>query len=183
MGRASHAPMEGQEHGRGHGHADHRRTPAKMSAPRDRMPARKRLAIYLVLGSLWLSGCVWLALDEFFESRGQFGMTPHPWAPAILLVHGIVAILSMYLLGWVTARHVLRWWPGRLRRLSGGVLAVFFVFLSLSGFALFFVSDDRWQHLAATAHDALGLGITVFAIQHWFFARRRDMRRAASRPW
>jgi len=175
--------MRGQEHGRGHGRADHRRMPPITSAPRDRMPARKRLAIYLVLGTLWLSGCMWLVLDEFFESRGQFGMTPHPWAPAILLVHGMVAILSMYLLGWVTARHVLRWWPGRLRRLSGAVLAAFFLLLSLSGFALFFLSDDRWQHLAATAHDALGLGITVFAIQHWFFARRRDMRSAASRPW
>ena len=162
---------------------DHGPSPAKMSVPRDHMPVRKRLAIYLLFGTLWLSGCVWLVLDQFFESPGPFGMTPHPWTPAILLVHGIVAILSMYLLGWVTARHVLRWWPGRLRRLSGGALAAFFLFSSVSGFALFFVSDDRWQRLAATAHEVLGLGITVFAIQHWFFVRRRDMRSAASRPW
>jgi hypothetical protein len=146
------------------------------------MPASRRLSIYLVLGALWVSGCVWLVLDQFFESKGQFGMTPHPWASGILLVHGIIAIFSMYLLGWVSARHVLRWWPGRLRRLSGGTLAALFALLTLSGFALFFVSDDRWQHLAAAAHDVLGLGITVFAIQHWFFARRRDMRSAASRP-
>ena len=157
--------------------------PPKRSAPRQSMPGRKRLAIYSVLGALWLSGCAWLVLDRFFESKGQFGMTPHPWAPAILLVHGIVAILSMYLLGWVTARHVLRWWPARLRRMSGGMLAALFVLLTVSGFALFFVSDDRWQHLAAVAHDVLGVGITVFAIQHWFLARRRDMRSAASRPW
>ena len=175
--------MQRQEHVRAHRHVDHRRTPSKKSPVPARMSARKRLAIYSLLGTLWFSGCAWLVLDQFFESKGQFGMTPHPWAPAILLLHGIVAILSMYLLGWITARHVLRWWPGRLRRLSGGVLAGFFVLLALSGFALFFVSDDRWQHFAATAHDVLGLGITVFAIQHWFFARRRDMRSAASRPW
>ncbi len=175
--------MQRQEHVRAHRHVDHRRTPSKKSPVPDRMSARKRVVIYSLLGTLWFSGCAWLVLDQFFESKGQFGMTPHPWAPAILSLHGIVAILSMYLLGWITARHVLRWWPGRLRRLSGGVLAGFFVLLSLSGFALFFVSDDRWQHFAAAAHDALGLGITVFAIQHWFFARRRDMRSAASRPW
>ena len=64
----------------------------------------------------------------------------------------------------------------------GGALAALFLLLTLSGFALFFVSDDRWQHLAATVHDALGLGITVFAVQHWFFARRRDIRSADSRP-
>jgi hypothetical protein len=156
---------------------------ARASEPRGRMPARKRLAIYSVFGGLWLSGCAWLLLDQFFESKGEFGMMPHPWEPAILLVHGIVAILSMYLLGWITARHVLRWWPGRLRRLSGASLAAMLTLLGLSGFALFFLSDDRWQRLAAAAHDVLGLGITVFAIQHWFFAKRRDMRSAASRPW
>src|ERR1700680_2452135 len=102
----------------------------KTSASRDRMPARKRLAIYWVLGALWLSGCAWLALDQFFESTGDFGKMPNPWEPTILLAHGIIAILSMYLLGWVTARHVLRWWPGRLRRLSGGMLGALVVPLS-----------------------------------------------------
>ena len=147
-----------------------------------RMPVRSRLAVYLILGALWLSGCSWLVLDGFFESTGPFGVTPHPWEGAVLTLHGIVAIISTYLFGWLTARHLLARWPARSRRLSGATLAAFFVLLTASGFALFFVSDDRWQRLAAVAHDALGLGILVFAIQHWFFARRRDMRSAASRP-
>jgi hypothetical protein len=147
------------------------------------MRGRRRVAIYAVLGLLWLSGCAWLLLDQFFESQGQFGRVPNPWEPAILLAHGVMAVFSMYLLGWVSARHVLRLWPGRLRRLSGGLLAALLALLGVSGFALFFVSDDRWQHAAAVVHDALGLGITGFAIQHWFFAKRRDMRSAASRPW
>jgi hypothetical protein len=147
------------------------------------MSMRRRLAVYVILGALWLSGLVWLVLDQFFESRGPFGMIPSPWRPPVLLVHGVLAILSMYLLGWVTVRHVIRLWPGRLRRLSGGALAALLALLALSGFALFFVSDDRWQHLAAVVHEVLGLGITLLAIQHWFFARRRDMRSAASRPW
>ncbi len=72
---------------------------------------------------------------------------------------------------------------GRLRRWSGATLMAFLALLALSGFALFFVSDDRGQHLAALSHDLLGLGVTVFGIQHWFFASRSDMRKAASRPW
>jgi hypothetical protein len=147
------------------------------------MSARSRFAVYGILGALWLSGCVRLVLDEFFESTGPFGATPHPWAGAILTLHGIAGIVSTYLFGWLTARHVLARWPGRSRRLSGATLAASFMLLTLSGFALFFVSDDRWQHLAALTHDAFGLGILVFAIQHWFFPKRRDMRSAASRPW
>jgi len=147
-----------------------------------RMPRQVRAAIYLIIGGLWLSGCLWLVLDEFFARPGPFGPTPHPWEPALLLVHGVVAIAAMYLLGWVSLRHILRWWPGHLRRLSGATLSTCLVLLVVTGFALFFVSEDRWQHAAAFSHDACGLLVTVFGIQHWFFARRRDMRSAASRP-
>jgi hypothetical protein len=146
------------------------------------MPRRQRLAIYCVLGALWLSGCLWLMLEQFFARAGPFGRVPHPLQPGLLLAHGIIGISSMYVLGWVSARHVLRWWPGRVRRWSGGALALFFALLALSGFALFFLTEDRWQRTSAAAHDVLGLGVTVFAIQHWFFARRRDIRRADSRP-
>jgi hypothetical protein len=167
-----------------HGTAHRRRPPhGGGMLPQGRMPNRQRAAIYSVLGGLWLSGCLWLMLDQFFARRGQFGPMPHPWQPAILMIHGVVAIIGMYLLGWVTARHVLNLWPGRLRRVSGAALAAFLALLVVSGFALFFMSDDRWQRAAALSHDALGLLVTLFGIQHWFFARRRDMRSAASRPW
>ena len=145
-----------------------------------RMSRAQRLSIYLSVGALWLSGCVWLCLDQFFARRGQFGATPHPLEPPVLLLHGVTAILSMYLFGWITARHVLRWWPGGLRRLSGGALAAFLAVLTVSGFALFFLTDDESQHIAVVIHEALGLGVTVFAIQHWFFAHRRASRSRAS---
>jgi len=141
-----------------------------------RMPPLQRAAVYSVLGALWLSGCWWLCLDQFFAARGQFGVTPHPWEPAVLLLHGVIAILSMYLLGWISAQHVLRWWPRRLRRLSGGALAAFLALLAVSGFALYFVGDDRWQHAAALTHDVLGLAVTASGIQHGFFARRIALR-------
>ena len=169
---------------RGHRHASAlRRHVHTGNGAAPRMPGQQRAAIYCVLGGLWLSGCVWLVLDQFFSRPGPFGVTPHPWQPGLLLIHGIIAIAGMYLLGWVTARHVVRWWPGRVRRVSGTLLAGFLGLLVISGFALFFVSDDRGQRIASLSHDVLGVGVTVFGIQHWFFARRRDMRSAASRPW
>ncbi len=144
--------------------------------PYGRMAQGQRLSVYLIFGSLWLTGCLWLCLDQFFARPGQFGIMPHPWEPAILLLHGVIAILSMSLLGWITAKHVMRWWPAGLRRLSGATLSAFVVLLAVSGFGLFFLSEDRSQHVAAVSHDVLGLGLTVFAIQHWFFAKRGDVR-------
>jgi hypothetical protein len=146
---------------------------AKHGWERARMPRRRRVAVYLVLGGLWVTGCWWLLLDQFVAKRGPFGVTPHPLEPPLLLVHGVTAVLGMYLLGWISSRHVLRWWPGGLRRLSGTALALMLALLVISGFALFFVSDDEWQHAAAVIHEVLGVAVTLFAVQHWFF-RGRD---------
>jgi hypothetical protein len=137
-----------------------------------RLSAAQRLSIYGIVGALWSTGCAWLILDQFFTRRGQFGATPHPWEPPLLLVHGVISILSMYLFGWITARHVLRWWPARMRRWSGGGLAAFIAALIVSGFALFFLTDDGLIHDAAVIHELLGVAVALFAIRHWTHRRR-----------
>ena len=136
------------------------------------MPRRQRLAVYLISTLLWASGLLWLMLDEFFTHEGQFGRTPHPLESPVLLVHGILAIVSAYVLGWISARHVLQWWTAGLRRWTGTVFATLVAILSLSGFALFFLSSDEWQRFTKITHEALGAAIIVFAIQHWLFGRR-----------
>jgi hypothetical protein len=132
------------------------------------MSKRERLTVYIVVGALWLSGCVWLGLDQFFSHPGEFGTTPNFLQPPLLLLHGVLALFGLYLFGYMTARHVVRWWPGRMRRISGGTFAAMLATLTLSGFVLFFVSDDQSQHIAVLIHDVLGIAIVVFAIQHWF---------------
>jgi hypothetical protein len=139
------------------------------------MPRRPRVALYIVMGALWLTGCWWLILDQFVAQRGPFGVIPHPLEPTLLLVHGICSIAAMYLLGWITARHVLRWWTSGMRRLSGSVLATILAVLVISGFALFFATEDEWQHALAVVHEVLGIAVTAFAVQHWFFRGRREL--------
>jgi hypothetical protein len=84
---------------------------------------------------------------------------------------------SLYLLGYVSAHHVVRWWRGGLRRLSGGSFAAILAVLTVGGFALFFVSDDQWQRVLVETHDVLGIAITAFALQHWLFRRRPKLRK------
>jgi hypothetical protein len=148
----------------------------------NRMPVPLRYVVYAAFGLLWCSGCFWLVLDRFYASRGPFGATPHPWEPAVLLLHGIAAIAVTYLLGWVAARHAVEAWQRNTRRVSGGFLAGMLAVLSLSGFALYYLSDDRWQHATAILHELVGLALIVSAVQHVSISRRRDMRSAASRP-
>jgi hypothetical protein len=136
------------------------------------MTAQQRRGVYLLTGLLWLSGCVWLGMDQWPSHRDPFAGERNAWQPALLTAHGIMAIASMYLIGWISSHHVVRWWVIKRRRWSGGLLAGATAVLILSGFALFFVSDDRWQRYAAGVHDVLGVSFTVLAIQHWFNFKR-----------
>jgi hypothetical protein len=133
----------------------------------------QRLTIYGMVGALWLTGGAWLVLHQFFTRRGPFGALPHPLEPTMLTSHGVLAISGMYLFGWITARHVLRWWPGRVRRWTGGGLAGLLAVLIVSGFALFFLTEDDWQRYAAWTHEALGLAVILFALPHWFMHKGR----------
>ena len=142
------------------------------------MPRGQRAAVYLIVGVLWISGFAWLCLDQFAAQPGPFGSIRHPLQPPLLLAHGVVAVASLYLFGWIGARHALRWWVGGLRRMRGGTLASILALLILTGFALFFLSSDAWQRYTAAVHDVLGIAVTLFAIQHWFFGRRSARARA-----
>ena len=137
------------------------------------MSKRERLAVYWLIGALWLSGCLWLYLDQFLSRRGEFGPIAHPMEPPLLLLHGVIAILSMYLFGYVSTRHIVRGWRGGHRRLSGGMFVTVLIVLIVSGFALFFLSDDHWQRVARLTHEGFGLAGTAFALQHWLLRAPR----------
>ena len=135
------------------------------------MPVALRVTTYVVFTVLWLSGCIWLVLHEFFATQGEFGTVQHPWEPALLLMHGVIAVFAVYVLGWLTARHITEKLEQSRRLVSGFALLVLLFVLSISGFALFFLTDDRVRAWSSDLHEILGLTITLFAVEHWFFGK------------
>ncbi len=146
------------------------------------MSGLQRWAIYSLTASLWLSGCLWLYLDQMARHRDAFGGERSPWQSAMLTAHGVLAIAGMYLLGWVTTRHIAYWWNLDRRRASGSFLSSVLGILTISGFALFFLSDDRWQQCTAIVHDVLGVAVAILIIQHWFLFRRASSQPPAPQP-
>ena len=153
---------------------------AQVSAeyPRRLMQTGLRFTIYLCAGGVWLSGCLWLVLQEYFATSGDFGVTRHPWEPTLLWIHGVLSIAFAYVFGWIMARHAADAWRQHKRRVSGGLLTCVVVVLSVSGFALFFVTDANWQSQSARAHEIIGLLVTAFAIEHWRVLNGRAARGA-----
>ena len=145
----------------------HRSIPISAEYPRRLMQTGLRYTIYLCAGGVWLSGCVWLILQEYFATAGEFGVTRHPWEPTLLWIHGVLSIGFAYVFGWIMARHASEAWRQHKRRVSGGLLTFIVVVLSVSGFALFFLTEPSWQTMSARLHEIIGLFVTAFAIEHW----------------
>jgi hypothetical protein len=137
------------------------------------LPLWLRVTIYSSFGALWATGVVIFTLKYFFQAAGEFGPMPHPWQAKLLVVHGIVALFSTYLFGWISAQHVGEAWRRGVSRASGTWLIVLIAALGLSGFAAFFLVDDSIRSVNGTIHEFVGLVLLLPWIAHWLTGRGR----------
>jgi hypothetical protein len=135
-------------------------------------PALRR-ALYAAFGLLWLTGCAWLVLHYFFRTSGEFGPTPHPWEPGVLTVHGIVAMLALFLFGWVSGGHIGPNWRPRLRRTSGIWLTSLLGALVITGIANIYAPEGALHANSTLVHEVLGAAIALPLVWHFFKSRRR----------
>jgi hypothetical protein len=131
-----------------------------------RMSVGLRSAVIMAFGTLWITGCFWLVLQYFFAQPSDFGPLQHPWGPIVLRIHGWIAVAGVFLLGWVTARHVSDRWPQMIKRVSGISMASVAAILGVTGYALYYTTD-RVHDVAGVAHEFIGAVAVLFALTHW----------------
>ncbi len=137
------------------------------------MPRSLRAATTIVCALLWLSGGLWMLLHYFFPIVTEFGPSPNSWEPFIIRLHGILAVGTVFLLGWVSSRHISEAWGRKRNHVSGIVLSSVCALLVLSGYALYYLVDGQVRTGSALVHQALGAGAVVIALIHW---RRNSQR-------
>jgi hypothetical protein len=83
------------------------------------------------------------------------------------------AVAGVFLLGWITAAHVVGRWQSSCGRRSGLTLAACATLLIVSGYALYY-STGSPHEVAARVHEGLGVAALLAALAHWW--RRRPSR-------
>ena len=150
-----------------------------------RLSQRINAALLIVLGALWVSGVGWLLVHYLYARPGEFGVIRHPFETPLLTIHGVLALLGLFLLGWFAGRHA-GVAAGRRRRASGWWLTLWMAALVLAGGAQFFLSSELWQARATLAHEILGAALLLPVLAHgWHFsvaARERDRARGFQGP-
>jgi hypothetical protein len=136
------------------------------------MPNWLRRCLYASLGLLWLSGLAWLILHLFFARAAEFGVTPHPWQPTILVIHGVLAAVATFLFGWIAGSHVGAGWRRGAQRISGISLIALLVVLALTGLGSYYLTWDGARAANSLAHEIAGVLAIVPALLHWAVTRR-----------
>lgn len=136
-----------------------------------RLSAQLRASVHLVFSVLWLSGVAWLLLHYFAARPGEFGLVRHPLEAPLMLVHGVVAMLALFVLGWFAALHSSDGNRRRARRASGWVLSTLIGVLAIAGCLQFFVSGEGAQAVLRLVHEVCGVALLLPVLAHlWSFS-------------
>ena len=140
--------------------------PRKAARPgrRQRLAAYWASALLLASGGLWLVAHYLLPLPEFAAR--------HPLEPWAMRLHGGATLFGLAVFGSLWGDHVLPAWKQGRHRSHGGVLALFWLVLILTGYGLYYLSDEGARALASISHITLGTILPVGLAMHVSLARR-----------
>jgi hypothetical protein len=144
-------------------------TPAELAtraAQRAPMARGMRVAVLAAGAVLWLTGALWLVAHLAFPQHNEFGWLPNPSEAPLMRVHGLIAVVAVFLFGWIGAGHMLARWSASANRVSGLWLAGCAIVLVVSGYALYYTTGPLHAG-AAVLHEGLGLLAIVAAVTHW----------------
>lgn len=135
------------------------------------MSRRVRNIVMYGASALWLSGAIWMVLHYFFSAVTEFGVTPNAWEPFTIRIHGALAMLMLFMFGWIGGTHVAVRWRQWRANLDGLVLLVVTTLLVVSGYSLYYLVDDSQRHVVSLIHQVIGGVIVFVAVIHWSKAR------------
>lgn len=145
-------------------------------------PFHRRI-FYSVFGILWGSGALWL-LSEWFKDP-ELGAARTLLQTVSMKAHGATILAYLAMLGSLLT-HIRRAAALKANRLSGFSIIALNGILALSGWFLYYASEDAFRQWSSTIHWAIGLASLPLLCGHVLLGRgwtgrRRDGNKDALR--
>jgi hypothetical protein len=135
---------------------------------------RHKRILYAVFTLLWTSGALWLAFHYFLRVPGEFGDVAHPLEKWWLRLHGLMAFAVLVAIGSVLPIHARRAWHLKKNRASGAAMKSIFLWMALTGYALYYFASDANEAWLPLLHWVAGLALPLMLVVH--------IRRGRARP-
>lgn len=136
--------------------------------------------LFIIAGSTWTSGAVWLVFHHFLMQKGEFGPTPNPMEPWLLELHGAFAFLLTWVFGLIWGVHVSKALPFKRRKITGIAVVSLMIVLTATGYLLYYVGADEPRQIISVCHWALGLVAPVIFFLHRSRKWNRRFRRSVT---
>lgn len=138
-----------------------------------RFPNSYRRFLYSLVTLSWLSGSIFFALSRWFMIEGDFGPMKHPWQFPVLMLHGAVAFLMIFIFGFILASHVPITWKLKKYKMLGIAVISVISFQIISAYLLYYLSNETVRDFIANCHAAIGFSLPIVLAVHVVHAIRR----------
>lgn len=137
---------------------------------RNRISRWQKRTLYISVSMLALSGLLWLSTHHFAWpaiARASMEGLPSPWEPWLMRLHGAAMMVMLFLIGRLSATHVMRGWRLPATRKRGGLgLLIGMALLTLTGYSLYYLVPDDWRDVVGWVHASIGLIWTLVLVVH-----------------
>jgi hypothetical protein len=143
----------------------------------------ERWAVWGTSLATFATGVVYLVMKYLLVTDDPFAVVNHPWQPAVLKAHILVAPLLTFSIGLVALRHVWRHLQSRLPagRRSGIVTLAMVAPMIATGYLIQAVTQETLLRAMALSHIGFGLLYGVGLLAHQFSAGGRRAREARAK--
>jgi hypothetical protein len=140
----------------------------------------ERWAVWSTSVATFVTGIIYLWMKYLLVSDDPLAVVNHPWQPAVLKLHILVAPLLVFSMGLIALRHVWRHLRSKMRdgRRSGLLPVVVLGPMIVSGYLIQTLTEEGWLRGMAIVHIGLGLAFGVVLLAHQFAAGGRKARSA-----
>jgi hypothetical protein len=141
-----------------------------------RLGAVRRLTVYAVALGVWTTGCLWLLFHYFMRQPTEFGFEVHPLEPVWLKLHGAFAFAALWMVGLLSANHMVNGWAAKRRRWSGVLLLAFVTIMIITAYLLYYAGTEETRKYASVIHWSLGISVLIAFVWHRFhLVNRKDL--------
>jgi hypothetical protein len=146
----------------------------------------ERWSVWSTSLATFITGVVYLVMKYFLVNDDPFAVVNHPWQPAVLKAHILVAPLLTFAVGMVALRHIWRHLQAGMRdgRRSGLTTLVVFGPMIATGYLIQAFTQETLLRAMAFSHIGFGLLYGVGLLAHHFSAggsRAREQRAGTRR--
>ena len=132
--------------------------------------------------AITVTGAAFAFMKYGMQSVDPFAVINHPWQPGMLSAHVIVAPFALFAFGWIFGDHIWPSFTGRGPNRSTGIASMLLIApMTLTGYLLQVITDERARHWMAVAHWVTSALFAISYLAHLFF-RPAESQPSLTRP-